>query len=136
MSSFLNSLFLRALTPSEVISAASPVQLYEVTQDLSYRSDKLNRTLVVPAGFRTDFASIPRDVWFELSPEDPVILYPSVVHDHLYSCTGTLADGFTYTREQADSVLREAMEACGATSVIREMVYIAVERFGASHWSN
>ena len=46
----------------------------------------------------------------------------------------TLLDGFTYTRQQADQVLREAMEVSGAGFFIRESVYEAVELFGGSHW--
>jgi uncharacterized protein YeaC (DUF1315 family) len=47
---------------------------------------------------------------------------------------GTLPDGTAFTREQADAVLREAMEVCGASSVIRNAVYQAVQAFGGAHW--
>ena len=134
MSQFTSQLFLRSLSPAEIIKAGRHVQLYEVTDDFSYESDKLDRTITVPAGLVTDFASIPRAAWDLLDPEDPIIAWPSVIHDYLYTCKGTLPDGFTYTREQADSVLREAMEVSGAGHFIREAVYEAVETFGDSHW--
>ena len=134
MSQFTSQLFLRSLSVTEIKAAGRQVQLYEVTQDFSYVSDKLGKTITVPAGLITDFASIPRVAWDLLDPEDPIIAWPSVVHDYLYSCTGTLPDGSTYTREQADAVLREAMEVCGAGSLVREAVYEAVEKFGGSHW--
>ena len=50
MSSFTSQLFLRSFSPAEVKSAGSKVQLYEVTQDFSYQSDKLGVTITVPAG--------------------------------------------------------------------------------------
>ncbi len=134
MSQFTSQLFLRSLSPDEIIKAGRHVQLYEVTEDFSYESDKLNKTITVPAGLVTDFASIPRAAWDLLDPEDPIIAWPSVVHDYLYTCQGKLPDGFTYTREQADAVLREAMEVSGAGHFIRESVYEAVEQFGGGHW--
>jgi len=134
MSKFTGKLFLRSFSPAEIIKAGRHVQLYEVTKNFGYKSDKLKRTVTVPAGLVTDFASIPRAAWALLDPEDPIISWPSVIHDYLYTCKGTLPDGFTYSREQADSVLREAMEVCGAGHFIREAVYEAVEKFGDSHW--
>ena len=134
MSKFTSQLFLRSFSPAEVKAAGSAVQLYEVTQPFSYESDKFGKTITVPAGFKTDFASIPRAAWGFLDPEDPIIAWPSVIHDYLYTCKGKLPDGTKYNREKADSVLREAMEACGAASLIRQSVYQAVKAFGGAHW--
>ena len=132
MSAFLNTrLPLNSLPPWE---CKDGVQLYEVAGDFSYQSEKLGRIITVPAGLVTDFASIPRPVWNVIDPEDPRIGWASVIHDYLYSHQGTLPDGFTYTREQADAVLREAMEVCGCESILRNIVYDAVELGGASHW--
>lgn len=134
MSQFLSPLFLRSYSPDEILKLGEHVQLYDVTQDFSYQSDKLGVTITVKAPYQTDFASIPRAAWELLDPEDPIIAWPSVIHDYLYSCQGTLPDGTSYTREQADAVLREAMEVCHAGIFIRESVYEMVEEFGASHW--
>ena len=125
---------MRSFSPAEIIAAGRHVQLYEVTQDFAYESDKMGKTITVTAGLVTDFGSIPRPAWDLLDPEDPIVGWPSVVHDYLYTCKGTLPDGSTYTREQADSVLREAMEVCGAGHFIREAVYEAVQTFGGGHW--
>ena len=142
MSKFTSQLFLRSFSAAEVKAAGSAVQLYEITQPFSYQSDKLGRTVTVPGrsapdksdGFVTDFASIPREAWSVIDPEDPIIGWPSVIHDYLYTCKGKLPDGTKYNREKADAVLREAMEACGAASLIREAVYQAVRAFGGAHW--
>lgn len=142
MSKFTSQLFLRSFSPDEIIAAGGHVQLYEVVQDFTYQSDKLGRSVTVPGrskptkpdGYVTDFASIPRAAWDLLDPEDPIIAWPSVIHDYLYTRKGKLPDGFTYNREKADAVLREAMEACGAGHFIRESVYLAVRTGGAAHW--
>ena len=134
MSKFTSQLFLRSFSPAEVKAAGSAVQLYEVTQPFSYESDKFGKTITVPVGLVTDFASIPREAWSVINPEDPIIGWPSVIHDYLYTCKGKLPDGTKYNREKADAVLREAMEFCGASSVKREAVYQAVRAFGGAHW--
>jgi hypothetical protein len=134
MSKFISQLFLRSYSAAEIAANGGDKQLYAVTRSFAYVSDKLGRTIAVPRGFVTDFASIPRPAWEILDPEDPIIAWPSVIHDYLYSCKGTLPDGFIYGREQADAVLREAMEVCGASSFIRNAVYQAVQKFGGSHW--
>lgn len=134
MSQFLSQLFLRSYSVTELNALGSKVQLYDVTQDFVYQSDKLGVTITVVAPYRTDFASIPRAAWGLLDPEDPVIAWPSVIHDYLYSRKGTLPDGTQYERQDADAVLREAMAVCGASGFIRESVYLMVHQFGGSHW--
>lgn len=134
MNGFFDSLLIRGLAPLEVKQRGSDCALWELLADFSYISDRLRGIVVVPKGMITDFASIPRSVWGVISPDDPMILFPSVIHDYLYSVKGVLPDGRTYSREDADAVLREAMEACGAESLMREAVYQAVRSGGASHW--
>lgn len=135
MNFFTGQLVLRSLSAYEIRLMGRDVQIYRSMQDYAYTSDKLGgKQVVVPAGFQTDFASIPRFAWSLIDPEDIIIAHPSYIHDFLYSMRGTLTDGFTYTREQADGVLREAMELCGASSIMRETVYDAVRNFGQPHW--
>ncbi len=131
MSAFLTDIHVRIAPPSKTGTR----QVYTLDDDFEYQSEILGRILV-PAGFCTDFASIPRPVFSYIDPEDPGILYPSVVHDRLYSLEGKLPDGRTYTREQADSVLKEAMELAGARWDQRQVVYRAVRLFGGSHWNS
>lgn len=134
MSKFTSQLFLCSYSAVEIKKKGGDKQLYAVTRSFAYDSDRLRRTITVPRGFETDFASIPRAAWEFLDPEDPIIAWPSVIHDYMYSRKGTLPDGFTYIREQADAVLREGMEVCGAGSMVRNSVYQAVRAFGDSHW--
>lgn len=131
MSAFLTRLRTEILPPSEVKGR----QIYLLVQDFVVDSNLMGR-IVIPAGFKTDFASIPRAAFWYIDPEDPVILYASVVHDWLYSMVGKLADGRIFTRAQADLVLVEFMALSGARIDQRKIVHFAVEKFGGAHWNN
>jgi hypothetical protein len=39
---------------------------------------------IVPKGFETDFASVPRLFWWFISPTDRDVLRASLLHDYLY----------------------------------------------------
>lgn len=134
MSEFLSPVHVRILFPWEVTALKSEVQVYELSTGLTYISEKFG-TIYVPVGFQTDFASIPRIVWSWMSPEDTCILYPSLVHDYLYSLGGKMPNGRTYTREEVDQILREAMARCGARWDQQQIVFRAVRLFGGSHWN-
>lgn len=65
---------------------------------------------VVPNGFQTNGASIPRPFWFIVgSPYAPEVIHAALVHDWLYLCHAvdrTTADDIFYERMIADGVLR------------------------------
>lgn len=122
MSAFLSRLRVEVLPPNEVAGR----QIYVLTEPFIYQSEIIGH-VEVPDKFKTDFASIPRIAWRYIDPEDPAILYPSVIHDYLYSTQGT-------SREVADQVLREAMALAGARIDQRAVVYRMVRMFGGSHW--
>ncbi len=124
---------LSALSAAEVKAAKSAVQLYQLEREFRYNSE-LAGTVVVPQGFVTDFASIPRGVWTLIDPEDTCILYGSIVHDYLYAIGGKLSSK-KLERVDADKVLREAMNYCGAGVALQDAVYDAVRIFGGSHWA-
>lgn len=129
---FMSPLVIRAMRSEEM--TAGERQLYLLRETLVYRSAILGE-IVVPIGTVTDFASIPAAALWYVDDDSPVILYPSVVHDYLYSLGGRLPDGRTYTRAQADAVLREAMVKCGARLSQAEVVFRAVSWFGGKHWT-
>lgn len=75
--------------------------------------------ILVPAGFVTDFASIPRVLWVLLPPTGEYGR-AAVIHDYLYRTPGKA------TRGQADSVFLEAMKAAGVGWFTRMTMYSAV----------
>jgi len=137
MSQFIGQLLLRSLSIQELDRAGSPSkQLYQLVEDFGYESSKLGFNITAPAGLITDFASIPRPVWSILDPEDPIIAWGSVIHDVLYKQQGLMPGGRVVTREQADSVLREAMELQGAGNFLRSAVYWGLRAGGSHAWNN
>lgn len=122
MSAFLSPVRMEILPPSQVKGR----QKYRLLEPFVYDSNLLGR-IEIPAGFLTDFASIPRILWRYLDPEDSAIQFASLVHDYLY---------FTQpcSREVADKVMVEAMEISGARWDQRVVAYRAVRLFGGSHW--
>lgn len=79
--------------------------------------------LYVPAGFETDFASVPRFFWRILPPIGSYKA-AAVVHDFLY------AAGSKVTRRLADAIFYEAMYAQGVSAWKRVAMYWAVRMFG------
>ena len=88
------------------------------------------RSLVIPRGFATDGASIPRALWRVCgTPLDVPRLYAAIVHDYLYS--GGVAG---VTRAQADAVYRDMQIALGVSRFKAFVEWAALRVCGASHW--
>ncbi len=81
-----------------------------------------------PMGMVTDLASIPRPLWNILPPFGQYT-GAAVIHDFLYQTQ-------TCTKEQADLVLAEAMDAAGVTHFIREAIYKGVDIGGWPAWNS
>lgn len=93
------------------------------------------RDIIVPAGFRTDFASVPRLVW-NIIPPYGRHGKAAVVHDYLYSLRGHLPNGQRYTRAECDSIFREAMDQLAVRWTRRQTMWLAVRAFGWRAWSH
>lgn len=87
--------------------------------EFDFASAVLERLIRVPAGFETDFASVPRLLWPILDPTGPYGK-AAVLHDWLYRTRGLA------TRDQADRVFLEAMEALGVGWWTRTIMYRGV----------
>ena len=97
-----------------------------LTSALIYCSDIAKQTFIVPPGFRTDLASVPRlPVIFWLTGDTSS--EAAVVHDFLYST-------HPVPRVIADAVLREASEVTGVPAWRRWMIWAGVRIGGGSHW--
>jgi hypothetical protein len=81
--------------------------------------------IVVPKGFVTDFASIPRALWAVVGgPADGKYRKIAVVHDWLYRTKGLA------TRPEADAVLLEGMKFSGCSWLQRSVIYSGVRAGG------
>lgn len=98
-----------------------------IREPLVYHSAHLGRDVVVPVGFETDFASIPR-FFHRLLPKNGEYDAAAVVHDFLYS-TGEVA------KADADIVFYEAMTVMEVPAWKRQSMYWAVKCFGFMAWN-
>jgi hypothetical protein len=99
-------------------------------------NDATSMTINVPAGFVTDFASIPQLFWNILPPWG-TYGKAAVVHDYLYGRQGVLTEmspPWKYTRKQADEILLEGMKVLGVNWCTRWIIYTAVRNFGGWAW--
>lgn len=136
----MKSRFLTALVVAHVSDS-----IKRLIYPLEFESESLGRVVTVPAGFETDFASVPRLPLAYLmfgGVGDPA----AVVHDYAYS--GRLG----ISRAQADTLFREALAALDADSLAgkssvkktlsgawfsfrRAAMWLGVRVGGSSHYS-
>jgi hypothetical protein len=104
---------------------------FTLLEPLVFDSAVLGGTVIVPTGFKTDFASIPRGLWNILPP---VGKYDAgaVCHDLLYR-EGAF-NGRAIERGDADKVLREAMEVCAVGRAQRRLIYAGLRVGGWLVW--
>lgn len=100
--------------------------MWILTEPLVYESVTLGRVLTVPAGFKTDLASVPRvPILYTLAggTSDEA----AVVHDYLYTVK-------IVPRGTCDDVFKEASRVTGVPAWRRNLMWIGVRLFGGLHW--
>ena len=102
---------------------------WEVMHQFTYHiGDKTAKeVVVVPKGFITDFASIPRIMWPLIGPPTGEHGKAAVVHDYLYG-------KHRFTRAKSDRVFREAMKVSDIGWMKRNTMYLGVRLFGWYAW--
>lgn len=85
------------------------------------------KSVEVPTGFVTDFASIP-DVLFSVLRPDGDYAYAAAIHDYLYWTQER-------PRDEADEIFRLAMQDLQVDGVTITVMYRAVRTFGGSAWN-
>ena len=110
-------------------NAAEGRGTWRLTADLIYQSD-IGGLITVPAGFVTDFASVPRipiifDAFGDKASE------AATVHDAIYAPD---FHHFGMSRETADAILREATLAPAHSELLADALWGGVRLAGESHW--
>lgn len=90
------------------------------------KGQEAHKPVNVPAGFVTDFASIPRVFWTIL-PKDGTYTYAAIVHDYLYWEQPV-------SRDEADLILRFAMEDFKVEAAKIRTIYAGVTLGGGAAW--
>lgn len=103
--------------------------------------DRTGRTWVVPAGFESDGASVPRFLWWLYPPFGEAYEPATWLHDHLYAkaeaCFVTGADGAPrpIRRGEADALMREAStDGCGFRGRGAAVMHAGVRSGGWLPW--
>jgi len=112
-----------------VVSPLADGHTWYLRQEFGYDvgNEGSDETINVPVGFLTDFASIPRPLWW-LLPRWGKYGNAAVVHDFCYW-------GQRYSRRRADQIFLEAMKVLTVKPVTRNIIYGAVRFFGAFAWN-
>lgn len=100
----------------------------QLSDDLVYQSQVPGaRTIVVPRGIVTDFASVPRvPLIFEVF--GGTSQRAAVLHDYLYTMR-------KLPRKTCDAIFYEAMRVSGRGWLYSRCMWLAVRLFGASHYT-
>lgn len=84
--------------------------------------------IVIPEGYVTDFASVPRLLWTVLPPMDPRIAWIAPAHDRCY-------ETHELSRSEADDLLYWGMLQSGAGKPLASAAWSAVRVFGTSAYA-
>jgi hypothetical protein len=106
-------------------------QLYQLLSPLVYESDLLGVAIIVPAGFVTDMASVPKLplTWLLAGG---TANEAAVIHD--WSYTVHAVGRKPITRRQADALFREAIAASEDTTAPSWLMWLAVRLGGSGAW--
>lgn len=86
--------------------------------------------IVVPAGFESDGASVPRLLWGVVFPrDDRQALCAAIVHDFIYRTHPA-----HWTRSEADDAFYFLLEQGGVSWIRRTRAYLGVRLFGGPSW--
>lgn len=101
-------------------------KVWELTSNLTYEHHKYGK-IVVPKGFKTDFASIPRIALSVTGSPAGQMVEASVVHDWLYSISNPDCE---LDRKQADKVFLRILRKSGVSKLKSKTMYRMVRMFG------
>lgn len=113
-------------TPLDVRRLAD--RQWRLLAPVEYISKTALTLIVVPVGFVTDFASVPRWLPHVYAALDDVGQPAAVVHDYLYQTHKIYHR--RVTRPLADRVFLEALEALGVSAWRRGLMYAGVRLLG------
>jgi len=103
---------------------------WELATPCVFFSERLNEDIVVPAGYKTDFASVPR-LPFVYARYGNTAVVAAIIHDWMYEHTA-----HKWSRKEADKVFLDVMRLINDPSMEsqRLAMYFAVRAFGWLPW--
>lgn len=125
MSKFTSEL--AAEVSHEINEDGDYVRTVTLTAPLAYVSDTVGATIVAPAGFESDGASVPRAFWSRYPPFG-AYLKAAVIHDVL--CVQGAKGECKYSSVEAAAIFKEAIRVCGVGKFKAWKMWFAVRWFG------
>lgn len=141
---FAGKLVLVLLDNKDGPSIRAGRSLWAVQRALEYQAGAdLNELIIVPPGFVTDLASVPRAVWSFYPPDGPWAK-AAIIHDFLYATKGTgewhkhrgITRAVPYSRKEADDILKEAMADRKVGNWEQVVIWSSVRFGGAGGWGH
>lgn len=114
-------------------------QVWELMED--YTAEIFGVRIIIPKGFQTDLASIPKCLqWFIGTSDENDFRVAALVHDWLYYvhiawCLES-ASWIEVSRDFADNCLYELLKRCGVSAWRYTSIWWAVHEFADGHWDN
>lgn len=93
-----------------------------------------DRVIIIPVGFSTDLASIPRVARWVIDNDEAGIIDAAVLHDWFFHADAHKCPMSDLTFNQANLEMVAAMKVLGASWLKRWLVYFAVSIFGKKYW--
>lgn len=111
---------------------------YITARKIEWCDLRIPRMIVVPRGFETDLASVPRIFWSILAPTGKHAR-AAIIHDFLYSTGGAWrknlpADRPRLTRRECDAIFHRIMQNAGVRITRRWLMWLAVRICGWLPW--
>jgi len=100
---------------------------YMTTEESYYSID--TKVMEVPAYFRTDFASIPKALWFIDAPYKATFIYPAIWHDYMYTCSTNKS------RKEIDDIFFWLLRFEQNSLFSSYKMYLAVRIFGGFYFN-
>lgn len=112
---------------SDLIVKSCTASKWELDEEFYFYFDEKYKKdgVIVPAGFITDFASVPRILW-SIIPPTGRYTKAAVLHDYLYVTKGD----HNFSRKYCDKLFLEAMKVLKVKKWKRIIMYLAVRAFG------
>jgi len=119
-----------AFTENLIVSPLPDGKTWVLRKAFSYDvgEEGSGETICVPAGFLTDFASVPRVFWI-FFPKWGKYGNAAVIHDYLY-----WAQDKQYPKKRADEIFLEGMTVLNVRKNVAKILYWCVKYFGIFAW--
>lgn len=101
--------------------------LYHTCNDIHFVIDKSH--FIIPKGFKTDLASIPKIAWPIIAPAHSSLIRPAIVHDWFYRKT------CDFNRKQTDLIFYHMLKNDGVSPFRASLMYYAVRCFGSPFYN-